>query len=171
MTILRISPDKLESTQRKRIESLYNRVYEHTRSGRIICPLAEQEGEVWINRTEWMETIRELSLGIECVSLKDIQDRQLQEAMKAYVNSDEVISLSYLDAFDDDPVKDLKEVVKQSVFVAVDYDIFLGADYRRETNARIIEGLNKRCASFLPQRNYWVRSRITNWFRLFRVRS
>lgn len=144
MTILRKSPDKLDETQRNRMENLYNQVYEYGHSGRVICPLAEQEGEVWINRSDWMDTIRELSLGIECVSLKEIQDRQLHTAMKAYVNNDELITLSYLDAFDDDPVVELEQVLKQPIFVTVDYDIFLGADYRRESNARLIAALNER---------------------------
>lgn len=151
MTILRKSPEKLEQVPRNRIEKLYNLVYEYGRAGRIICPLAEQEGEVWINRSDWMDTIRELSLGIECVRLKDIQDRQLHRAMKAFVSNEPSITLSYLDAFDDDPVAELQEVLQQPVFITVDYDIFLGADYRRDSNTRIINALNERRENNIKQ--------------------
>ena len=59
-------------------------VCELSQAGKIICPLADQEGEVWINRKDWVDTIRELSLGIECLSLKEVQDNQLHKAMSSY---------------------------------------------------------------------------------------
>ena len=83
MCILRTSPEQLEENQRICIERLYELVYKYGRAGKIICPLADQEGEVWIKRDEWMDTIRNLSLGIECLSLKEIQDNQLYKAMKS----------------------------------------------------------------------------------------
>lgn len=142
MTILRKSPEKLDEIKRTRIEKLYNQVYKYGRLGRIICPLAEQEGEVWLNRSDWMDTIRELSLGIECISLKEIQDRQLHKAMKAYVNNEPTINLSYLDIFNSDPVYELQEVISQPFYVTVNYDIFRGADYQRDSKNKLISALN-----------------------------
>jgi hypothetical protein len=136
------SPDKLEVKQRSRIEKLYSQVYEYGRAGKIICPLAEQEGEVWIGRDAWLDTINELSLGIECVALKEIQDRQLLKAMEGYVNEKPLITLSYLDAFYDDPVIELKETLQKPYYITVNNDIFLGADYRRESNVQTLKLLN-----------------------------
>lgn len=143
MTIFRLMPDKLDVGQRERIGNLYNRIHTLSREGKIICPLAEQEGEIWINRKEWMETIHDLSLGIECVGFKEIQDSQLSKAMEAFVHKQSSICLSYKDAFFKDPVEELKEILQEPVFVAVDYDILGGADYRRESNAELIRKLNE----------------------------
>jgi len=143
MTILLKSPEKLEEIQRRRIEKIYNQVYEYGHAGRVICPLAEQEGEVWINRSDWMDTIRDLSLGIECLSLKEIQDRQLHKAMKAYVNNEPLIDLSYLDAFYKDPIIELQDVIQQPIFITVDHGIIFGADYRRDSNKRLIKIQNE----------------------------
>ncbi len=137
------SPDKLQLEQRLRIEKLYGQVYEYVRAGKILCPLAEQEGEVWVGREAWLDTINELSLGIECVALKEIQDRQLQKAMGGYVKDESLITLSYLDAFYDDPVNELKETLQKPYYLTVNGDIFLGADYRRDSNKQTLKLLNE----------------------------
>lgn len=142
MCILRHTPDKLEKHQRCSIERLYNLVYEYGHAGKIICPLADQEGEVWVKRDEWMDTIRDISLGIECVSLKEIQDNQQQKAMAAYFANAPSIRLSYIDAFHDDPVDELKETLRQPYFVTVNYGIIFGEEYHRKNNKELLEKLN-----------------------------
>jgi len=143
ITIFKENPDKLQEPQRSRIDQLYKLITKFSQSGRIICPLADQEDEVWVNRKEWMDTIRELSLGIECLSLKKIQDNQLHKAMKSYFLNEESIVLSYLDAFDSDPIEEMRDVLQQEIFLTVENDIFLGADFRRETNEITLNLLNE----------------------------
>lgn len=142
MCMFRHTPDQLEKSQRRSIERLYNLVYEFGRAGKIICPLADQEGEVWVKRDDWMDTIRDISLGIECVSLKEIQDNQQHKAMAAYVTNAPSIILSYLDAFHDDPVEELKEALRQPYFVTVNYGIIFGEEYHRKNNRQLLEKLN-----------------------------
>jgi len=143
ITIFKENPNKLQEPQRSRIELLYKLVLEYSQAGKIICPLADQEGEVWINRKEWMNTIRELSLGIECLSLKEIQDKQLHKAMNSYFLKEESIVLSYLDAFDSDPAEEMRDVLREGMFLTIESDIFLGADFRRETNDTTLKLLNE----------------------------
>lgn len=146
LTRFRKEPEKLDDTQRFRIKRLAEQLDEYGNDGRIICPLAEQEGEIWADRSDWMDTIQTISLGIECVSLKEIQDRQLCKAMKAYVDGDSVITLSYLDAFDRDPIDELNEVLQQQLFIAMDQGIFMGADYRRDLSIQLVANLNEQRA-------------------------
>lgn len=81
MTIWRDNPDQLESTQRERIGKLFNLIIESTRAGKVVCPAAEQESEVWVNREQWLNTMNTLSMGVDCLDLKSIQDAQLRKAM------------------------------------------------------------------------------------------
>ena len=67
----------LDDVQKSRISNLYYAIYENTRKGRLICPLAEQEEEIWIERDKWLDTIHEISLGIESLTLHEIQQNQL----------------------------------------------------------------------------------------------
>lgn len=142
MCMFRHTPDKLEPPQRCKIERLYNLVYEYGRAGKIICPLADQEGEVWAKRDEWMDTIRDISLGIECVSIKEVQENQQQKAMAAYLAKAPSIRLSYMDAFHKDPVKELKEKLRQPFFLTVNYGIIFGEEYHRKNNKVFLEKLN-----------------------------
>lgn len=143
MTIWQNNPEKLDQTKKERIATIYGQIYKYGRAGKIICPLADQEGEVWVNRDQWMNTIRDLSLGIECLSLKEIQDKQQQKAMQAYVHGEPTIHLIYLDAFRRDPVKELNEILSHPLFITVNYEILLGADYQRDSKNRVIKELNQ----------------------------
>ena len=106
------SPEKLHVSQRGNIQRLHKLLYKASREGKVICPLAEQEREVWINRSEWLDTVHELSFGIECIGEGEIENRQIFCAMKAYNNSSSTISLNYKDAFFNDPVEELEEVLQ-----------------------------------------------------------
>ena len=86
---------RIDSVQKERISHLYNAIYNNVRNGRLICPLAEQEGEVWIERDKWLDTIQGLSLGMETHALYSIQVNQQYLFMKAYVNAEAKISLKY----------------------------------------------------------------------------
>lgn len=142
MTRYRANPEQLESTQRNRIGQLYDLIRSASRSGKIICPLGGQEKEVWVGRDAWMDTIHDLGLGIECASEKTIQENQMRAAVIAYINKSPDLPLSYLDAFVNDPVYELKKTLSQPFFVTVRSDILFGADYHKKKNPETLVLLN-----------------------------
>ena len=73
----KISPNKLEKVAQDRLKKIYDYIYSFGRKGKIICPMAEQEQEVWAGREKWLDMMHELSMGIECACLKVIEDKQL----------------------------------------------------------------------------------------------
>ena len=123
---------RLDSSREQRISGLYNAIYKATRKGRLICPLAEQEGEVWVERDKWMETINTLSLGIEALDLLAIHDNQFRIFMRAFVQKQNSATVSYKEAFDDDPVDDLKEKLRQPFFITVNSPLLFGEAYRKK---------------------------------------
>jgi hypothetical protein len=129
----------LDDVQKRRIGDLYNAIYENTRKGKLICPLAEQEAEIWIERDKWLDTIHTISLGIETLTLYDIQVNQFYSFMKAFLNNEYEITLNYTDAFDSDPVEELKDAIKDSIFLTVSSPILFGADYQRHLKNRLYQ--------------------------------
>ena len=123
---------RLDSTREQRISGLYNAIYEATRKGKLICPLAEQEGEVWVERDKWMETINTLSLGIEALDLLAIHDNQFRIFMRAFVQNQNSVTISYREAFDDDPVEELKETLRGPFFITVNSPLLFGEAYRKK---------------------------------------
>ncbi len=142
LSICKSNPDKLQKVTHDRLSRIYELIYTYGRAGKIICPLAEQEQEVWIGRDDWLNTINELSLGIECICLKEIEDNQIHKAMKAYVEDKKVIELNYSDVFYEDPVDELKEALSQPFYVTLNYDIIFGAEYHRNKNPKLLNELN-----------------------------
>ena len=144
LCIYKNTPDKLQKIARGRLGKLYNLVYTYGRAGKIICPLADQEIEVWLGRAAWLDTINKLSLGINCVSLKEIEDNQFYKAMEAYIKNKKDINLSYKDIFYEDPVDELKEILSQPIYVALNSEIIFGAEYHRKKKHDLINELNAR---------------------------
>jgi hypothetical protein len=137
----------LDRTQEKRISSLYNSIFNYVSKGRLICPLAEQDGEVWVERDKWFDTIESLSLGIETKTLYDIQNKQMHRFMKAFMNNEKTVTLNYKDAFYSDPVSELRDVLKQPIFFTVHHPILFGEDYQKTLKANIyqaMEGVRKK---------------------------
>lgn len=132
----------LEPTPKKRISWLYDQIYKLTRAGKIICPLAEQEAEVWAKRKVWIDTIHSLTLGIETLAELSIHDSQFYAAMKAFVANDNEVFLSYRDIFHSDPVKKMKEALNSPFYVTVQGDIIFGAEYQRKLKKKTISILN-----------------------------
>lgn len=134
---------KLDTIKKERISGLYNAIYDNTRKGRLICPLAEQEGEVWVERDKWLDTINTLSLGIDVLSLKEIQDNQLYIFMKAFLENEDEVTLSYNDAFHEDPVDELRDILSKPVFITVNMPILFGEDYQKNLKKKMLQALNE----------------------------
>ncbi len=140
--IAKESPEKLHVSQRGNIQRLHELLYRASREGKVICPLAEQEREVWIKRSEWLETVHELSFGIECKGEWEIENKQIFSAMEAYKNSWDTISLNYKDAFFTDPVEELKEVLQGPFYVTLDTPLLFGEDYQKRKKEETLSLLN-----------------------------
>jgi hypothetical protein len=145
---------KLEDTQADRIAKLYDQIIEHTKSGKLICPLAEQESEIWVERDKWLDTMNKLSLGIVANPLQSIVDDQLAKFMAPYVNNETEIQLSYKDAFYSDPVEELKETLSKPFFITVNPRLIFGAEYQKNIKNVLHEMLNN-------QREKNVQDRVT----------
>jgi len=143
MTIARENPDKLQEIQLQRIYNLTQNIREASRKGRVICPLANQEMEIWIDRDSWLDTIHDLGLGISCVAPKSIQNTQLYAAIDSYAKREAEIRLSYLDLFHSDPVKELYQTLNQPVYVTVRTDVLFGAGYQKATKEKLLNKLNE----------------------------
>lgn len=154
MTRFKHNFGSLSSVQKKRISWLYEQLYNLARSGKILCPLAEQDLEVWAERDKWFDTIHSLSLGIEALPEQGIHDSQLYATMRAYLKNESVVNLSYLDIFESDPVAEIREVLRSQFFVTVEGDIIFGSQYHKNKKIELLEKLNK-------QRERNVNSRIS----------
>lgn len=132
----------LQPIQEERISWLYEEIYKLTRAGKILCPLAEQEAEVWAQRKKWLDTIHSLTLGIKTLSELSIHDSQFFAAMKAYVANEEKIQLSYRDIFHSDPVKEVERALRQPFYITVQGDILFGEEYQRKNKEKLLNSLN-----------------------------
>lgn len=142
ITRARETPDKLDETQYKRATELNKNIKNLSRQGKIICPLAGQELEVWINRNAWLDTINDLGMGINCINKYSIQDSQLNSAMLAYAKNSNEINLSYLDIFFKDPVDELQTTLQQPFYITTRSDIIFGAEHQKSKKIDLLKSLN-----------------------------
>jgi hypothetical protein len=63
--------------------------------------------------------------------------------MEAYRNSSNIISLHYKDAFFNDPVEELEEILENPFYVALNTPILFGADYQKRKKEETLFLLNK----------------------------
>lgn len=143
MTQWKYNLGKLDNIQAVRIKNLYNAIYDNARKGRLICPLAEQEAEVWIERDKWLDTIHSLSFGIRTHVLHSIQNNQLQRFMQSYIDNTKEVSLEYTDAFQSDPVRELRDTLKRPFFVTTKRDILFGKEYQKDLKSNLHQALEK----------------------------
>ena len=154
MTQWKFKLGNLDRIQEERIAKLYNAIYDNVQKGRLICPLAEQEGEVWVERDKWLDTIQSLSLGIETEALLSIQNNQMHRFMKAYVNNEKTVTLNYNDAFDSDPLSELRNILKSTFFVSARNPILFGEEYQKNIKKNIYQEMEE-------QRKKNIESKVT----------
>ncbi|MGC6589274.1 hypothetical protein ACPV3A_30565 [Paenibacillus sp. Dod16] len=94
-------------TEDPRIKRLYDIVQEKVSQGKLICPLGEQEEEIEEEVSEVIKRFINLSLGISFLSNNEIKESQLIKAIKSHGKSKD-IEITYIDAFREDPVTNLK---------------------------------------------------------------
>ena len=134
---------KLEQTMLDRVSRLYDQIYEATRAGKLICPLAEQEAEIWIERDKWLDTMHSLTFGIETAARQSIHNKQFMAFMIGYVHQKNEVKIHYEDAFLGDPVEHLKDALRNPVYIYVESPILFGEDYVKNTKRTLLASLNK----------------------------
>ena len=130
---------RLDDTRKTQISSLFKAIYEATRKGKLICPLAGQDSEVWVERDKWMETINTLSLGIETLGRHAIHDNQFRIFMRAFAENEKTVTVSYREAFYDNPVKELRETLRQPLILTVNRPLSLGEYYQKKLKNDLLQ--------------------------------
>lgn len=143
MTQWKYKIGRLNQTILNRVSNLYNQIYDSTRAGKLICPLAEQEEEIWVERDKWLDTMHSLTFGIVTAGRQSVHDKQFCAFMTAYVQRQNEVRLDYKDAFLADPVEDLKVASKGPVYVYVKPPILFGEDYAKNQKKTLLSSLNE----------------------------
>lgn len=142
MTLLRLGR-KLDSVQKMRIEPLYQAIKKSTSEGKLICPLADQDEEIWIERKECLKTIHEFSLGISTDSTLDVQEKLFELFAEAYITQKELIEIDYNVLFHKDPVQKIKQVLSSQFYVTIDPPLIGGPEKTKSKKEKILNHLNK----------------------------
>jgi hypothetical protein len=143
MTRLKHKIGKSEQTMLDRVSRLYDQIYEATRAGKLICPLAEQEAEIWVERDKWLDAMHSLTFGIETATRQSIHDNQFMAFMTAYAQQKNEVNLDYKDAFLGDPVEDLRNALRNPVYIYVKSPILFGEGYAKNTKKTLLASLNE----------------------------
>lgn len=126
-----------------RIKTIYENIHKLTRAGKLICPLAEQDDEIWLYREEWLGTIHDLSLGLQTLTCLSLFHKQLSSFLNAYVKKETTVTISYKEAFHSDPCEELRDTLKRPFFVTVNSPLPFGEDYHKELKANLLSALNR----------------------------
>lgn len=138
------------ATEKLRLEELQKKIYELTRIGKLLCPEAGQANEVWIQRSHFLDTLYELSLGVTFRSHKGIEDIQVQRMMSAYISGETLVSLPYIEAFLQDPVLVANQSLESGLSVHVDIGILDTIEDIKNQRAIVhkeLEDLRQTCLS------------------------
>jgi len=113
---------QLSSLEQKRCEKLYDIIYRKLHQRKLLCPTGDQFEEIEIGNglvEECRELQSDLALGIRFMPRSHIKEIQMRQGMKAYINGDKEIAVSYKDVLYRDPVTALKEI--KDLYISVDF--------------------------------------------------
>jgi len=85
-----------------------------------------------------------LTFGIETAVRQSIHDNQFMAFMTAYAQQKSEVNLDYEDAFLGDPIEDLRDVLKNPVYIYVKSQILFGEDYAKNAKKALLASLNER---------------------------
>jgi hypothetical protein len=142
MTLLRLGR-KLDQIQKQRTEFLYGAIMEATREGKLICPLGDQDEEIWVEREECLNTINKLSLGIDTDSSLAVQQKLFERFVEAYITEEEHIDLDYSVLFYEDPVEEMGKILASRIYVATNPPLIGGPEKTKSTKRKMLQHLNK----------------------------
>ena len=133
---------KLDKTNEYRISTLYELIYKFTRMGKLLCPQAEQDYEIWINRKKFLDIVNILSLGLQTKHAHAIHTNQFYKFLTAFINNELEITLSYLDLFDSDPIKEIGLILQRPIYIGLSMPLFMGHEYHKKKNEILLKGQN-----------------------------
>lgn len=139
---------KLSDGERPRYQRLHDELYRLTRAGKLLCPEAEQPAEIWAERSKFMDTLYEFSLGVRARPRVLIEEGQVTRLMAGCVSEDKSITLSYADSFSDDPILTAQESLTSGYIVTVDIGFLETVDKirsQRDTIHSELEAVRQRC--------------------------
>lgn len=140
---------RLSDVERPRLQRLRDQIYSLTRAGKLLCPEAGQPLEVWAGRSEFMDILDELSLGVSTREKRGIENVQVERLMASYIEREKSVTFRYTDAFVSDPIRMAQEALTSRYIVTVDMGLLATVD-RIKSERRGIhtewEALRKRCA-------------------------
>lgn len=131
----------IEKKQKERVSFLYNTIYTLTRKKRIICPEADQKEEIWKGRSECLQSMLELSLGIRALYSESIKYSQAALFMDAFINKKNTVQIKYQDFFENDPTEQLSSTSKY--IVSVDLGLMEDPELIKKRNLDQINRLEK----------------------------
>jgi hypothetical protein len=135
--------NKLDEIQLRRTRFLYDAIKRGTRAGKLICPLAEQDEEIWGERKACLDTIEELSMGIKTDSILSIKEKLFCTFAEAYLLNSEEVFLDYSLIFDKDPVEELKNILSEQHFVSMRDPLSGGAEKVKINKKNLLKELNE----------------------------
>lgn len=132
-----------DKTQQRRSEYLYNSIKHLVAKGKLICPIADQHEEIWVDRNEFIKTIQRLSIGISTDASVSVQQKLFCIFSEAFLTNAPSITLDYTILFSTDPVEELKEILSSPFAVATTPPLIGGAAKAKEIKHKILSHANK----------------------------
>jgi ribulose bisphosphate carboxylase small subunit len=117
---------KLDVSLKERVEYIYDAIRKARHNKKAICPRGEQEREYEIGKNHKEECRRvqnDLAMGIRMKRGFAVEVEYMKVFMKAYINSESELNISYRDLFDNDPVEELNRIVNQGYAVNVEFPL------------------------------------------------
>lgn len=115
---------KLDASLKERVQYIYNSIRKARHNKKLICPRGEQEREYEIGRNDKKEcrcVQNDLAMGIRMKSGFSVEEDYMKLFMKAYINSESELNISYKDLFYSNPVEELDRIVNNGHAVIVDF--------------------------------------------------
>jgi len=134
----------IDEVQKERVSYLYNTIYDLTRKKKLICPIADQKEEMWNGRSDCLQVMLELSLGIHSVYSEFVKDYQTRQFMDAFINNKKQVKINYLEFFHRDPYIQLSDNSK--FIVSVDLGLLETSDeikIRKQSQTNKLEKLRQ----------------------------
>lgn len=115
---------KLDVSLKERVQYIYDAIRKARHNKKVICPRGEQEREYEIGKN-YKEECRcvqnDLAMGIRMKRGFSVEEDYMKLFMKAYINSESELNISYRDLFDSDPVEELNRIVNHGYVINVEF--------------------------------------------------
>ena len=133
---------KLQNPLKNWTKNLYHKLADLSKSGKVICPFADQDDEIWAQRDECLETINTLALGIHVDSILSVRFKLFDIFAKSFVRKESTIDLDYSIIFNDDPINEMQETIRNGYFITTKHPLYGGADTSKRIRDNLAKQLN-----------------------------